>query len=374
LKKIEQFRQEKNKVMETIPEAMVMDEMKAKRQTYVLKRGVYDAYGEKVQPSVPASILPYSKQFPRNRLGLSQWLLHPDNPLTARVAVNRFWQSYFGNAIQKNTNDFGNQGGLPSHPELLDYLALHFRESGWNVKALQKLIVMSASYRQSSVASPELLKKDPENILLARGPAFRLTAEMVRDHALAASGLLVKKMGGPSVKPYQPEGLWRVNNTVYQQDTGENLYRRSLYTFWKRTNPPPSMNTFDAPSRSFCVVQRQKTSTPLQALVLLNDPQFVEAARVLAQQTLQKEADENKRLTYLYRMLTARKPSNKEIAILHKLYQQEWDKFKVNPGKMKGWLNTGEQKPAEQKDLPTLAAYTVVASTIMNSDAFLTRR
>jgi hypothetical protein len=374
LKELEKFRQEKNKVMESIPEAMVMDEMKSKRQTFVLKRGVYDAYGEKVQPNVPASILPYSRKFPPNRLGLAQWLLHPDNPLPARVAVNRFWQTYFGNALQKNTNDFGNQGGLPSHPELLDYLAVHFQESGWNVKAFQKSIVMSATYRQASVTSSELLKKDPENILLARGPAFRLTAEMVRDNVLAASGLLVKKIGGPSVKPYQPEGLWRVNNTNYQQDTGESLYRRSLYTFWKRTNPPPSMNTFDAPSRSYCVVQRQKTSTPLQALVLLNDPQFVEAARVLAQQTLQSNADTNNRLTYMYQLLTARKPSGKEMAILQKLYQQEWEKFKQYPGKMKGWLTTGEQKPAHQTNLPILAAYTVVASTIMNSDAFLTRR
>ncbi|WP_232064998.1 DUF1553 domain-containing protein [Rhodocytophaga rosea] len=374
LKELEKFRQEKNKVMESIPEAMVMDEMKAKRQTYLLKRGVYDAYGEKVQPNVPASILPYSKQFPQNRLGLAKWLLHPDNPLPARVAVNRFWQSYFGNAIQKNTNDFGNQGGLPSHPELLDYLAVHFRESGWDVKAFQKLIVMSATYRQASMASEELLKKDPENILLARGPAFRLTAEMVRDNALAASGLLIKKIGGPSVKPYQPEGLWRVNNTNYQQDTGGNLYRRSLYTFWKRTNPPPSMNTFDAPSRSFCVVQRQKTSTPLQALVLLNDPQFVEAARVLAQQTIKNTSDANNRLTYMYQLLTAKKPTAKEMAILQKLYHQEWNKFKEYPEKMEGWVTTGEQKLAQQTDLPTLAAYTVVASTIMNSDAFLTRR
>jgi hypothetical protein len=374
LKSLETLREERNKIVEDIPEIMIMDEMPVRRKAYLLKRGAYDEYGEEVQPDVPASILPYSKDFPPNRLGLAQWLLHPDNPLTARVMVNRYWQTYFGNGLQKNANDFDNQGGMPSHPELLDWLAVTFRESGWDIKALQKQIVLSATYRQSSQASPELLEKDPENLLLARGPAFRLSAEMVRDYALAASALLSAKIGGPSVKPYQPEGLWRVNNATYEQDSGENLYRRSLYTFWKRTNPPPSMSTFDAPSRSYCLVQRQQTSTPLQALVLLNDPQFVEAARVIAERAAQKTDAVRDQLVYTYRLLTARKPTEKELNILINLYEQEYDKFRQQPAKMKGWLSAGEYRGQSQTDLPALAARTVVASTIMNSDAFITRR
>jgi hypothetical protein len=374
LRELEKLREEKNKAVKNIPEIMVMEEMKKPRPTYLLKRGQYDNYGEQVRPDVPNSILPYTKDFPKNRLGLAKWLTHPDNPLTARVAVNRYWQIYFGKGLHKTANDFGNQGGLPSHPELLDYLAVNFRESGWDVKALQKLIVMSATYRQSSHASPALMEKDPENILLARGPAFRLTAEMVRDNALAASGLLVSKIGGPSVKPYQPEGLWAVNMTVYKQDTGQALYRRSLYTFWKRTNPPPSMNTFDAPDRSNCTVQRQQTSTPLQALVLLNDPQFVEAAKVLAERANKIYNADKDQIVYMYRLLTGRKPSEREVTILQKLYAKEQEKFRQSPHKMKGWLSAGEYKFTEEIDAPALAAGTVVASTILNSDAFLTRR
>lgn len=374
LRELERLREEKNRVVEKIPEIMVMDEMKKRRPAYVHKRGQYDDYGEEVQPDVPKSILAYSNSFPANRAGLAQWLMHPDNPLTARVIVNRYWQNYFGKGIHKNTNDFGNQGGLPSHPELLDWLAVAFRESGWDVKAMQKLIVMSATYRQSSNAPAEVLEKDPENVLLSRGPALRLTAEMVRDNALAASGLLVPTIGGPSVKPYQPEGLWAVNNTIYQQDTGQSLYRRSLYTFWKRTNPPPAMNTFDAPSRSYCVVQRQQTSTPLQALVLLNDPQFVEAARVLAFKTFIKDAGVKESLVHMYRLLTGRKPTEKEVAILTKLYEKEYEKFRQSPARMKGWLQAGEYKFSQKADEPSIAAGTVVASTIMNSDAFVSKR
>jgi hypothetical protein len=239
---------------------------------------------------------------------------------------------------------------------------------------MQKLIVLSATYRQSSYAPAELLEKDPQNILLSRGPSSRLTAEMVRDHALAASGLLVSAIGGPSVKPYQPEGLWAVNNTVYKQDTGQNLYRRSLYTFWKRTNPPPSMNTFDAPSRSYCVVQRQQTSTPLQALVLLNDPQFIEAARVLAGNISVRYPAVKDRINYTYRLLTGRKPTEKEIMILTTLYEKEYVRFTEDSSKMKGWLMAGEHKTGQNINGPSLAAGTVVASTIMNSDAFLTKR
>ncbi|MBN8821012.1 MULTISPECIES: DUF1553 domain-containing protein [unclassified Spirosoma] len=370
---IQQLRTERNRQVEAVPELMVMEEMKTPRPTYLLKRGVYDAHGERVRPDVPASILPFPANFPRNRLGLAQWLLHPDNPLTARVVVNRYWQTYFGTGLQKSSNNFGNQGGLPSHPELLDWLAINFREYNWNMKAMQKLIVMSATYRQSSRTTKESLRQDPENIWLSRGPMSRLTAEMVRDNALAASGLLSAKIGGPSVKPYQPEGLWAVNNTTYEQDKGESLYRRSLYTFWRRTNPPPSMNTFDAPSRSYCVVQRQKTSTPLQALVLLNDPQFVEAAKVVAERSFTRSTSLPERLTNLFRLLTSRKPIPTEMAILTRLYEQEYQKFKKNPPKMNGWLQAGEYKLTGNTDKPALAAGAVVASTVMNSEAFITK-
>ncbi|MBS1935274.1 MAG: DUF1553 domain-containing protein, partial [Bacteroidetes bacterium] len=253
-------------------------------------------------------------------------------------------------------------------------LAVTFRESGWDVRAMQKLIVMSATYRQSSHASPELLAKDPDNSLLSRGPAFRLTAEMIRDAALKASGLLSEKIGGPSVKPYQPDGLWSVNSETYKQDSGADLYRRSMYTFWRRTNPPPSMSTFDAPLRATCIVQRQKTSTPLQSLVLLNDPQFIEAAKVLSVNSLRKYDDVNGRIMYCYRSLTARKPSEKEMSVLEKLYAGQYEKFKNDPMKMKGWLNAGQYKIGKEKDLPGIAAGAVVASTIMNSDAFVTKR
>ena len=375
---LQKLRTERNRVAEAIPEIMVMEDMKTPRATYLLKRGVYDAHAERVRPDVPATILPFSPDFPRNRLGLAKWLLHPDNPLTARVVVNRYWQTYFGTGLQKSANNFGNQGGLPTHPELLDWLAVTFREgvggaSPWNIKAIQKLIVMSATYRQSSRATQEGLLKDPENTWLARGPMFRLTAEMIRDNALAASGLLSTKLGGPSVKPYQPEGLWAVNSAVYEQDKGENLYRRSLYTFWRRTNPPPSMNTFDAPSRSYCVVQRQKTSTPLQALILLNDPQFVEAAKVVAERSFAQQASLSDRLTYAFRLLTGRKPTAKEIAILARLYDLEYQKFVKNPAKMKGWIQAGEYKLVGNQNPPALAAGAVVASTIMNSEAFITK-
>ncbi|GAB3247961.1 DUF1553 domain-containing protein [Larkinella harenae] len=370
---LQKLRAERNRIVEEVPEIMVMEEMKTPRPTYLLKRGVYDAPGERVQPDVPASILPFPKEYPKNRLGLSKWLLHPDNPLTARVVVNRYWQAYFGTGLVKSANNFGNQGNLPTHPELLDWLAVQFQTSGWNVKAMQKLIVMSATYRQSSRGTPELLRKDPENTWLARGPLFRLTAEMIRDNALSSSGLMSVRLGGESVKPYQPEGLWAVNNTTYEQDKGEKLYRRSLYTFWRRTNPPPSMNTFDAPSRSYCVVQRQKTSTPLQALVLLNDPQFVEAAKLVAARSFEQYKAVPDRLTQVFRLLTSRKPVEKELAILTKLYEQEYRKFKQSPAKMQGWIQAGEYPLPKVDELPALAAGAVVASTVMNSEAFMTK-
>jgi hypothetical protein len=308
-------------------------------------------------------------------MGLAQWLMHPRNPLTARVVVNRYWQQYFGRGIVSTPDDFGNQGELPTHPELLDWLAVTFMESGWNVKAFQKLIVLSATYQQSSITSQELREKDPENLLLARGPKMRLTAEMLRDNALAASGLMVKKIGGPSVKPYQPEGLWEVNGATYVQDTGEDLYRRSMYTFWKRTVPPPTMNTFDAPDRSHCVVKRQKTSTPLQSLILMNDPQFVEAARIIAERVM-KETEDNieARITHAFRLLTSRRPTQQEVNLLKEMYQEQHQKFAQFPEKTKGLLEAGEYPVDRSLDQAALAANAVMVNTIMNHDASVTKR
>jgi len=373
-KELEQLRQQRNKVMEPIEEIMIMEEMKEKRKAHVLLRGAYDAPGPEVSPNVPGTILPYPANLRKDRLGLAAWLMDPKNPLTARVVVNRYWQTYFGEGIQKNADNFGNQGGVPSDLELLDWLAVTFRESGWDIKAMQKLIVLSNTYRQSSFADKQAMAKDPYNVLHSRGPSFRLTAEMIRDGALKASGLMSLRIGGPSVKPYQPEGLWAVNSEVYKQDSGENLYRRSMYTFWRRTNPPPSMNTFDAPTRSSCIVQRQKTNTPLQALVLLNDPQFTEAAKILFFNATKKYNLVNDQLVYCYRSLTGRKPAQKEMQILLKLYNDQYEKFKQDPGKMKGWLNAGEYKITGKVDAKQIAAGTVMASAIMNSDAFVTKR
>lgn len=371
---LQAIKQERNKAEETLPEIMVMEEMKQRRPAHILQRGAYDAPGEEVFPDVPNAILPYPKNLRKDRLGLAQWLFDAKNPLTARVIVNRYWQTYFGTGIQKSADNFGNQGSVPSNPALLDWLAITFRESGWDIKALQKMIVMSATYRQSSHANPELLIKDPENLFLARGPAFRQSAEMIRDVALAASGLLKDSIGGSSVKPYQPDGIWSVNSETYVQDTGTNLYRRSLYTFWRRTNLAPSLGTFDAPLRSSCIVQRQKTNTPLQALVLLNDPQFTEAAKVLAEKSIQKFSTVPERIEYAYRSLNGIQPTSKEKDILLNLYNTQLKKFTKEPKKMKGWLEAGEYKISKSINPQELAATAVMVSTIMNSDAFVTKR
>ncbi len=258
---------------------------------------------------------PFDGSWPRNRLGLARWLTDPKHPLTARVAVNRWWQSFFGRGIVPTPEDFGSQGQLPSHPELLDWLARTFIDSGWDVKHLVRLIVTSATYRQSSDAPADLVARDPENVLLARGPRLRLSAEMLRDGALAASGLLVDTIGGPPVKPYQPAGLWEEKSgTPYQRDVGPGSHRRSLYTFWKRTSPPPAMLTFDATTREVCAVKRQTTATPLQALVLLNDPQYVEAARGLARRAFHEGGSTlADRVVFLFRATTGRRPGPREI-------------------------------------------------------------
>ncbi len=354
-------------------EFMIMEDMKEGRQAYILGRGQYDNHQDSVSAGTPSFLPGMTDNLPRNRLGFAEWLISPENPLTARVAVNRIWQSLFGTGIVSTPDDFGNQGALPTHPELLDWLAVEFRESGWNVQGMQKLIMMSAVYRQKSVASEEHLERDPENQLLARGPRYRLPAELIRDNALAVSGLLVKKLGGPSVKPYQPEGLWAETTSLqglrrYVIDSGDKLYRKSLYTFWKRTLPPPAMMTFDAAARDLCSVKRQKTSTPLQALVLLNDPQIIEASRVFAEKLLKNEAlEDTDKLKHAFRKITSRLPDEQETQLLHQILADNIEKFSGAEEDTKAFLAVGEATYDEDQDLPKLAALTVAVSAIFNT-------
>lgn len=372
-KELQQARASLADSVERIPELMVMREMDKPRKTFLLERGSYEAPGEQVFPNTPAAILAMPADLPRNRYGLAQWATHKDNPLTARVAINRYWQLLFGTGIVKTAEDFGNQGEMPSHPELLDWLAVTFQESGWDVKKMMKLMVMSATYRQDSKASAAAVEKDPENRLLSHGPAHRLTAEMIRDNALFASGLLNPALGGKSIKPYQPEGLWAINSAVYVPSTGDDVYRRSLYVVAKRSVPNPTLTTFDAGSRSYCVVRRQPTNTPLQALVTLNDPTFVEAAVVLGEH-IAREKDIGSGVRLAYRRLTGRTPSQEEIDLLMELQQKEWEKFRKQPQKTTGWLHAGQYRLPEGQDAALVASCAVVASTIMNSDATLTKR
>lgn len=372
-KALQQLRRQLTDSTAGVQELMVMQEMPIPKKTFILQRGNYNMPAEEVKPNTPPAILPFPKNLPRNRYGLAQWLTDDNHPLTARVAVNRFWQNFFGIGLVKTAEDFGNQGELPSHPQLLDWLAVYFRETGWDIKKLNKLIVMSATYRQSSVAGKALLEKDPENRLLAHGPAFRMPAEMIRDNALQAAGLLNRKIGGASVKPYQPDGLWEINNSSYTPDTGDAVYRRSLYVLVKRTVPNPTLATFDGVSRSYCVVRRQKTNTPLQALVTLNDPSFTEAMKVMGVQML-AEKDIRKSIIDAYRRLTARTPSPKEVDLLLQLQRAEMQKFTQHPGKAAGWLRAGQYRVDSKSDTLQVAANAVVASTILNSDACLTKR
>ena len=373
------LRGQENDLLSAQPEVMVMGELKKPRTTFILDRGAYDAPTKKVIPSTPAAILEYPDDLPRNRLGLARWLIHEDNPLTARVAVNRYWQMIFGQGIVKTSNDFGNQGELPTHPELLDWLAVQFRESGWDVKALLKRMISSTTYRQSSASTEAWLKKDPDNTWLSRGPAHRMPVEMIRDNALVASGLLTKEIGGRSVKPYQPKGLWEelatANVTVYEPDSGKNLYRRGLYTFWKRSSPPPSMMSFDASGKFVCAVQRQTTNTPLQALILLNDPQYLEAARVLAEKMIREGGDHlDQQITYGFRAMTSRQPDARELNLLEALYQAEWEEFQTSPATADSLLVVGEQPRDLALPKAKVAALTMVASTLINYDAAVYKR
>ncbi len=369
---------EETEIMDKQIDVMVMKERKFPRKTFILNRGAYDAPGKPVTSDTPDAFFKIPKEYPKNRLGLAKWLLDKDHPLFSRVTVNRFWMMYFGKGIVISSDDYGNQGELPTHPELLDYLAARFRESGWNVKAMQKLIVTSATYRQSSRIEPAMKDVDPDNRFYARGPSYRMSAEQIRDNALASSGLLTRRVGGRSAYPYQPAGLWEAlatrNEVTYKQQHGDSLYRRSLYTIWKRSSPPPMMLNFDAAERHFCITKRQKTSTPLQALVVMNDPQFVEASRVLAQHMLKNGRSVDEQIDYAFTALTSRLPDPKEKLVLKELYDEELKDFSRNPKRMKSILSVGEYPLDKTLDPAQLAAGTIVASTVMNFDEFLIKR
>lgn len=374
---LRRLREQENQLVNDVPEIMVMEEMAQPRATHLLKRGAYDAPGDVVGRDTPQSILPFPRGEPRNRLGLAHWLTSRQNPLTARVVVNRVWRIHFGRGIVASQEDFGSQGRLPSHPEMLDWLAGWFMDHQWDVKALHRMIVESATYRQGSNASPGLAERDPDNLLLARGPKHRLLAEQIRDGALAASGLLNRTVGGPSVKPYQPAGLWEQSGTgkTYIQDHGDKLYRRSLYTFWRRTAPPPAMLTFDATSREVCSAKRETTATPLQALVLLNDPQFIEAARVLAEKLLKEHPEDSaQRNRAAFRALTGRAPDETEAKVLAKLFAEQCALYARDEEGAKALLATGESPPDPALDVPRFAAMTTLVSAIMNFDEFVTKR
>ncbi|MCA9147016.1 MAG: DUF1553 domain-containing protein, partial [Planctomycetales bacterium] len=358
---------------------MVMQEMENPRDTHLLIRGQYDQPGEKLAAQVPASLPRLPDGATSDRLGFAKWLVNPSHPLTARVTVNRFWQQYFGKGIVETAEDFGSQGAWPSHPELLDWLAVEFIESGWDVKHLQRLIVTSATYRQASHTNSELRERDPENRLLARGPRCRLDAEVIRDSVLAISGLLKEKIGGPSVKPYQPPGLWEAvtydGDLSYSQDHGDSLYRRSLYTFWKRQSPPPGMLTFDAPTRETCTVQRPRTNTPLQALALLNDPTYVEAARALGERALTEvEGSAVDRIQFAFRLATARFAEPDEVETLLGVYHKQLNVYEQDASAAEALLRVGESARNSDLDVSEHAAWTIVASMILNLDETVTRQ
>ena len=369
-------RREQNKLVTSIQDIMAMQELPQPKPAFILKRGAYDARGEPVSGDTPHFLPPFPADAPRNRLGLAQWLLAPENPLMARVTVNRAWQLMFGRGLVETSDNLGSQGSPPTHPELLDWLARDFAGHGWNWKGLLRELALSATYRQSSKVTPDLLARDPQNLLLARGPAKRLTAEMIRDQALAAGGLLAEKLGGPSVKPYQPGGLWESAwGGSYENGHGDDLHRRSLYTFWKRTVPPPAMIAFDAAERNVCVVRRQSTSTPLQALALLNDPQIVEAARHVGERMLREGGTNTQaQVTFAFRLVTGRTPTAKETVILRQLLEEQQARFTADPADAAKLLAVGETK--NEGDLPPaeLAAGTVLAQALFSHDEAVMRR
>jgi len=379
---LEAVERKRKQIEGQIPTTLVYREKAGEpKPAFLLNRGEYDQRREKVGRAVPAFLPPLPSGAPRNRLGLAQWLVAPDHPLTARVAVNRFWLQVFGTGIVKTAEDFGAQGELPSHPDLLDWLAVQFREDGWDVKRFMKRLVMSSTYRQSSRLTPEILAKDPTNRLLVRGPRFRLDAEMLRDQAFFASGLLVEAVGGPSVKPPQPPGLWEAvaytdSDTAHftADKESQKVHRRSVYTFWKRTSPPPQMTTFDAPSREACLVRRERTNTPLQALVVLNEPQFIEAARALAERALREGGSTTEdRLTYLFRLVVARHPDAKELAELSSAFKDLMAHYARQAEAAKQLVAIGGAPFDPAVNPSELAAWTLMGNVILNLDEAITK-
>ncbi|MDU0355123.1 DUF1553 domain-containing protein [Paraglaciecola aquimarina] len=371
---LQTLRHQQNQMIEQFQEIMVMQEMEQPRQAYVLERGGYANHGEKVSPGVPERFYPFDPDWPKNRIGLAKWLTAPKHPLVSRVIVNRYWQLVFGTGLVRTPEDFGNQGELPTHPLLLDWLAVEFVESGWDVKHIIKLMVSSATYQQSSKTTEQLNESDPENRLYARGPSGRLTAEMIRDNALAASDLLVDKIGGESVRPYQPKDIWKMNNKTYERGDGEDLYRRSMYTIYKRSAPPPNLMAFDAPSRSYSVGTRQETSTPLQALALLNDPQIIEASKVLSAKLMRQFDSPTEILSQAYRKITSRIPSDAELTIIEQMYQQTLTDFTDSPQQVAELLDIGDTKVSAQQNTAELAALTSVTNILMNHDAAVIKK
>ena len=363
-----------------IPSTFIWKDLEKPRDSFVMVRGQYNKPGQQVWPNVPAVLPPLPKSDTTNRLAFAKWLVSPQHPLTARVAVNRFWQQLFGTGLVKSSSDFGAQGEAPSHPELLDWLAVTFREQGWDMKQFAKLLVTSATYRQDSKATPQKIAADPENRFYARGPRFRLDAEQVRDNALAVSGLLVPTLGGKGVRTYQPDNIWEPvaysgsNTKTYKRDEGDALWRRSLYTFIKRTAPAPSMTTFDAPSREQSCARRERSNTPLQALVLMNDIQHFEAARAFAQRILKEGGSHaEERLAYGFRLATARPPTKAETAVLSDTLFTQWAKYQGRTDAAKKAITFGESKPDASLDPSELAAYTMVANLILNLDEVVTK-
>ncbi len=400
LKEIADIKKKRDELDNSLPATMVMQEQEDPRAAYILKRGDYDKRGDMVTRAVPAVLpkLTTSTRTTTNRLDLARWLVSKEHPLTARVTVNRLWQQFFGTGLVKTANDFGSQGEFPINPELLDWLACEFRDGPepdhasrithhgndstdrpWDVKHLVRLIVTSAAYRQDARVTPRKYELDPENRLLTRGPRFRLDAEMIRDSALFVSRLLVEKMGGRGVKPYQPEGIWEAvgytasNTAKFSQDHGEALYRRSLYTFWKRTAPPPSLITFDAPSREKYCTRRERTDTPLQALVTMNDIQFVEASRKFAERIIQDSDDEAARLDFGFRFVTSRHPSATEMKTLQKALAKFSKKYQTDSAAAQKLLSIGESPVNKCLDKSELASYTMLANLLLNMDETLNK-
>jgi hypothetical protein len=353
------------------------ERMDTKPMANILMRGQYDKVGEAVDAAVPAALGKLPADAPKNRLGLAKWLVSPENSLTARVTVNRFWQELFGTALVKTTEDFGIMGNAPTHPELLDWLAVEFRTSGWDVKRLFKLFVTSAAYRQAAILTPEKIEKDRDNALLSRGPRFRMDAEMIRDYALAVSSTLSPRMGGPGTMPYQPENVWEVvgmGTEKYKQDNGENLYRRTIYNFWKRTAPSPNMEVFNAPTREVSCVRRDRTNTPLQALVTMNDPQFIEAARNLAQHTLENvKGDDTAKFTSIAERLLCRPLKAQETPILTASLADLRKFYTTQSADAEALLKVGESKTDTTLPKPELAAWTMLCNELMNLDEVLNK-